>query len=114
MTDAGHTETPWRVFTTPDGRKIVGVGDKDGQGILDRGFGVWAWNDAEGIANAELVVRAVNSHDDLVTALKEMRDAAVYLCAAQAENKLTEAADARFKKALETTRAALNKATEGR
>ena len=71
MTDAGHTETPWRVFTTPDGRKIVGVGDKDGQGILDRGFGVWAWNDAEGIANAELVVRAVNSHDDLVAALKD-------------------------------------------
>lgn len=65
-----HTPTPWRVFTTKDGRKLVGVGDKDGQGILDCGFGVWSWMHADGIANAELIVRAVNSHDALVKALR--------------------------------------------
>lgn len=66
-----HTPTPWRVFTTPDGRKLVGIGDQDGQGILDCGFGVWSWQDPEGVANAGLVVRAVNNHDALVSALTD-------------------------------------------
>lgn len=65
-----HTPTPWRVFTTKDGLKLIGVGDADGQGILDSGFGVWSWMHADGIANAELAVRAVNSHDDMLKALK--------------------------------------------
>lgn len=60
-----HTPTPWRLFTNKDGTKLVGIGDKDGQGILDAGFGVWSWNDPEGIANAKLVVEAVNSHEAL-------------------------------------------------
>jgi hypothetical protein len=67
---AEHTPTPWRVFKTTDGRKLVGVGAQDGQGILDAGYGVWAWDDAEGIANAELVVKAVNNHEALVAALR--------------------------------------------
>lgn len=61
---------PWRVFKSTDGRKLIGIGDEDGGGILDAGFGVWSWNHAEGIANAELAVRAVNSHDDILAALK--------------------------------------------
>ena len=47
-----HTPTPWRVFTTPDGRKLVGIGGTEGQGVLDAGFGVWSWQDAEGVAYA--------------------------------------------------------------
>ena len=66
-----HTPTPWKVFTTPDGRKLVGIAREDGEGVLDAGFGVWAWKDAEGIANAELVVKAVNSHDALVKSLAD-------------------------------------------
>lgn len=77
------TPTPWKVFTTPDGRKIVGIGAEDGGGILDAGFGVWRWKDDEGMANAELVVRAVNSHDELLAALKAacgyMRNASIDL-----------------------------------
>jgi hypothetical protein len=69
-----HTPTPWRVYKNPDGTKLVGIGGKDGQGILDSGFGVWAWDDPEGIANAEMVVRAVNAHDALVNAMKEAAD----------------------------------------
>lgn len=72
---AEHTPTPWRVFTTTDGRKIVGIGDQEGQGILDRGFGVWSWNDAEGIANADLVVEAVNSHAALTSRGEELEKA---------------------------------------
>lgn len=68
-----YTPTPWRVFATTDGRKLVGIGAQDGGGILDAGFGVWAWNDAEGIANAELVVRAVNAHDEMLAALRNVQ-----------------------------------------
>jgi hypothetical protein len=69
MTD--HTKLPWRVFTNPDGTKLVGIGGQDGQGILDAGFGVWAWNDPQGIANAAFVVKAVNSHKELTAKLDE-------------------------------------------
>jgi hypothetical protein len=62
-----HTPTPWRLFTNPDGTKLVGIGAQDGEGILDCGFGVWAWNDPEGIANANLIVEAVNNHDRLTS-----------------------------------------------
>jgi hypothetical protein len=65
-----HTQTPWRVFTNKDGTKLVGIGSQEGEGILDCGFGVWSWNDPEGIANANLVVKAVNSHEALVKALE--------------------------------------------
>ena len=115
MTDAGHTETPWQ-----QGEKLGGnpleIWSASGKHVVQvTKSPFWPYPDGpEAFHNAAFIVRSVNAHDDLVTALKEMRDAAVYLCAAQAENKLTEAADARFKKALETTRAALNKATEGR
>ena len=68
-----HTPLPWRVFKTPDGLRLVGVGADDGEGILDAGFGVWAWDDAAGIANAELVVRSVNAFPDLMKALEAIR-----------------------------------------
>lgn len=74
MSAVPHTPTPWRVFKSRDGTKLVGIGGKDGVGILDAGFGVWAWDDPEGIANAEMVVRAVNSHDALVKALEAATD----------------------------------------
>lgn len=70
MTQAAkHTPGPWKVFTSPDGLKLVGIGSTEGEGICDAGFGVWRWNDAEGVANAELIVRAVNSHADMLAAL---------------------------------------------
>lgn len=74
-TSSKYTPTPWRVFTNDDGTKLVGIGSGEGQGILDCGFGVWAWDDAEGIANANLVVKAVNRDhhfDALVKALKSL------------------------------------------
>lgn len=70
---AEHSDLPWRVFTTEDGLKLVGIGKEDGEGVLDAGFGVWAWDDPQGVANAKLVVRAVNAHDKLVAALMDVR-----------------------------------------
>jgi hypothetical protein len=71
----GHSELPWRVFTNPDGTKLVGIGSQEGEGILDCGFGVWAWNDPQGIANANLVVEAVNSHAALKARITELEEA---------------------------------------
>jgi hypothetical protein len=65
-----HTPTPWKVFTSPDGLLVVGIGTLEGEGVCDAGFGVWRWNDGEGIANAHFIVRAVNSHADMLAALK--------------------------------------------
>lgn len=67
-----HSGLPWRVVVNKDGTRLVGVGDKDGMGVLDCGFGVWSWDHPEGIANAELVVRSVNSLPALVAALEEI------------------------------------------
>lgn len=72
---AEHTPTPWRVFKNKDGTRLVGIGGQDGQGTLDAGFGVWSWDSPEGIANAEMVVKAVNNHEALVNALAACRDA---------------------------------------
>ena len=63
-----HTPTPWRVFTSKDGR-YLGVGEETGDGILANGYGMWRDGD-EAIANAALIVRAVNSHAELVAALE--------------------------------------------
>ena len=73
-----HSKTPWRVFTTRDGTKLVGIGTQEGEGILDCGFGVWSWNDPEGIANANMVVKAVNSHDALSTVEEAARNYFMY------------------------------------
>jgi hypothetical protein len=71
-----HTPTPWRIFTNPDGTKLVGIGGQDGEGILDAGFGVWAWDDPQGMANAALIVRAVNAHAQLIADVAEWKQAA--------------------------------------
>jgi hypothetical protein len=67
-----HTPTPWRVFTSKDGR-YLGVGEETGDGILANGYGMWRDGD-EAIANAALIVRAVNSHAELVAALESAVD----------------------------------------
>lgn len=71
MTNA-HTPGPWRVFTTPDGRRVIGVGDRTGGGITDQGDvstndqGVWR-SGKEKLANARLIAAA----PDLLEALKD-------------------------------------------
>lgn len=64
-----HTPTPWKAFRSTDGHVYIGIGDKDGGGIADAGFGMWR-DGPEREANAELIVRAVNAHDELIECVK--------------------------------------------
>ena len=68
---AEATAGPWRVFTSADGLRLVGVGDKDGNGVLDSGFGVWAWTDI-GIHNADTVVATRNALPDFIAAVRAL------------------------------------------
>lgn len=65
---SAHTPTPWKVFRSNKGT-YIGIGESEGGGVCDAGFGVWR-SGKERDANAELIVRAVNAHDDLVKALE--------------------------------------------
>jgi len=62
-----HTPGPWRVFTSPRGTKIIGIGTLDGDGITDCGFGVWRGGSDEAMANARLIAAA----PDLLAACTE-------------------------------------------
>lgn len=66
---AKHSPGPWSVYTSPDGSKLVGIGDSNAEGVADCGFGIWRGGDAEAIANARLIAAA----PDLLEALKEAR-----------------------------------------
>ena len=67
---AKRTPGPWKVFYTPDGKQLLGVGRADtAEGITDYRGGLWGDAD-EAKANARFIVQACNSHDDLVAALE--------------------------------------------
>jgi len=59
---AEHTKLPWKVFRATNGF-LLGIGDENGEGITDSGFGLWRGESDEAQANAELIVRAVNMHE---------------------------------------------------
>lgn len=63
-----HTPGPWRVFISTSGSQIIGIGELDGQGIADCGFGVWRGGSAEAFANARLIAAA----PDLLAELRNM------------------------------------------
>ena len=60
-----HTPGPWKLFTTPDGGRIVGIGDVNAEGVTDCGFGLWR-DGPEMMANAQLIAAA----PDLLEALE--------------------------------------------
>lgn len=51
------TPGEWCLFMTTDGRKLIGIGDKDGGGVTDAGFGTWR-DGQEQLANARLIAAA--------------------------------------------------------
>jgi hypothetical protein len=67
----GFTPGPWKVFTNTGGDKIIGIGELNGGGVADCGFGVWRGGDAEALANALLIASA----PDLYEALQQAADA---------------------------------------
>lgn len=66
--EAQHTPGPWKVFTTSDGSKVIGIGDRNGEGVADCGFGIWRGGSEEALANARLIAAA----PDLLSALKAL------------------------------------------
>ena len=70
MTDTKYTPGPWKVFKARDGHNIIGIGDINGEGITDCGFGVWRGDSIEALANATLIAAA----PDLLEALKNLAE----------------------------------------
>jgi hypothetical protein len=71
MAEGKCTPRPWKVYyaKTAD-RLLLGVGRADtAEGIVDTRGGLWGTED-EAQANAELICRAVNAFDPLVSALE--------------------------------------------
>ncbi len=67
-----HTPTPWEALAingSNDTLVYVRIGGPDGQGLAFAG--VYKGHDAE--ANADLIVKAVNSYDDTLEALEQAR-----------------------------------------
>ena len=61
----GHTPTPWSIGK----RRWITSGDLD----IARIHSVSKIGEAEAVANAEFIIRACNSHDDLVDTLQAVR-----------------------------------------
>lgn len=66
-----HTPIPWSI--SADGQRIISA---DGESVIADVHGA-ACADQEGAANARMIVRAVNSHAELLAALREIADHSV-------------------------------------
>ena len=66
-TSAGPAWTagPWQIFTTPDGQKLIGIGDAEAGGIAHPNYSLWR-DGPEREANAHLISAA----PDLAEALE--------------------------------------------
>lgn len=62
-----HTPTPWYLQRYPD-EKSVEIKANRGYALIANVY----WNEGEVEANAAFIVRAVNSHEELLTLLKLM------------------------------------------
>lgn len=71
---APATPGPWKVFTSPDGFKIIGVGQSvTGEGVTDCGFGLWGGNSPEAFANARLIAAAPDLLDALINLVMDVQ-----------------------------------------
>ena len=84
-----HTPGPWKIFWRTNDMDytwpIVGIGEANGEGVVDCGFGVWR-DGEEALANARLIAAA----PDLLAALKGMLDH----CALHSDDRDGQAHDA--------------------
>jgi len=77
-----HTPTPWEVSARNPHRILGPIGPKNDESlgpdyyadmaIVEPGQGGTSYSPAMAIANAAFIVRAVNAHDELVKALRDM------------------------------------------
>lgn len=101
-----HTPTPWLLPTTNKGRMpiyIAAKSDETKEGMVvvatigDFENGPLTYQ--ETAANAALIVLAVNAHDDLVNALRDLQD--------DVDGFFGDAPPSRFKKSMQKARALL-------
>lgn len=76
MSNTKHTPTPWHMSVEEKSRRddVYIVGNPTGAlgGARQLAYMVDTWTGASTEANAAFIVRAVNSHDQLVDVVKEM------------------------------------------
>lgn len=106
--EAGATPGPWRIFRSTDGRVIIGIGEINGSGITDAGFGTWR-DGAEQEANARLIAAAPT----LLKTLKAIEDESVFNQQRFAEDTDTDYFLRCFRAVKERARAAIALATGG-
>lgn len=72
-----HTPLPWKVYrASNEAGSLLGVGSAEtGVGVTDARGGIWQWEDAEGIANANLIITAVNERPTLLARVRELEEA---------------------------------------
>lgn len=99
MGGAKHTAGPWRVFTSTSGFRLIGIGELNGTGVADCGFGVWRGGSEEAMANARLIAAA----PDLLEALEALRLQAL-------QSDVNNPANEWGREALAMAHAAINKA----
>jgi len=74
MTKTKHTPLPWKVYYAKNnGQLILGTGEESGQAIQSHNGAFWR-DEAEAKANAEFVVKACNSHYELLEALESVKE----------------------------------------
>ena len=69
MSEPKHTKTPWHIAAHSDGAFNSCIRDNKGWSVAYI-TGCKAGTDPRGDANAEMIVRAVNSHEALMAALE--------------------------------------------
>lgn len=107
-TESKHTETPWEV----DGMEVWAKTKQGRIRIADVG-GSYGYKTKDGIieeikANAALIVRAVNTHDELLEAVKNLASLADSLVNGDGNDKIGE-----WERALYAAQNAIRKAERG-
>jgi hypothetical protein len=70
MKQLKHTPLPWKVYYAKNnGQLVLGTGEENGQAIQNHNGSFWR-DEKEAKANAEFVVKACNSHYELLEALE--------------------------------------------
>jgi hypothetical protein len=74
MTKSKHTPLPWKVYYAKNnGQVILGTGEENGCAIQTHQGAFWR-DDVEAKANAEFVVKCVNTHYLMLEALKNLEN----------------------------------------
>lgn len=74
------TPGPWKIFWAKDafGKEkshlIIGIGELNGEGVADCGFGVWRGGSDEAIANARLIAAAPELFEALSAVVADILD----------------------------------------